>query len=326
MEEIDARSSLAHPFQTEPYAMLFNTDRTRSPYIVVAEDAKGLAAHWWGYFSRYREGLVPRSNAWARSGPVVREDLRDRRDEFFGPMLATLKRHVRQQRVGWIIFTSEALYGADCGEACRTQGFERHGLQTYLLDLMPSEEEMSKSLDQRARWSANKARKNGVSVGDAAADDDVRAYYRIYLETASFPGSNPPPEDVFLRGFNRLRDEKKARLVVAKHDGEVVAGSFFPCHAGFAAQNQHAVSAEARRLNAGSLLIWESMLSFKEAGFHTLDLVSVDVDPPEGSREAGVREFKSRFGGVLIDTPVYVYRSPALRAWRQLMGRLRSRR
>jgi hypothetical protein len=65
------------------------------------------------------------------------------------------------------------------------------------------------------------------------------------------------------------------------------------------------------------------MLSLKGAGVRYLDLVSVEVAPPEGSREAGVREFKSKWGGELLDTPVYQYRTLLLRAWRTVAGRLR---
>ena len=140
-------------------------------------------------------------------------------------------------------------------------------------------------------------------MSDAASDDDVRDYYRLYMETASVPGSGPPSSEQFVQGYRRLRDEGKARIILARQDGELVAGSFFPCHAGFAAQLQTALSEKGRRLNAGSLLLWESMLAFKADGFKTLDLVSVEVAPPEGSREAGVREFKGKWGGVLLDTP-----------------------
>ena len=323
MAEIDEASPLAHPFQAETFAALFNTDPDRPHYAIVAEDAAGLAAYWWGYFARYSDGLIPRSNAWVRSGPVVRVDLIDQRDRVLSLMLVELKRHLGRQGVGRAVFTSEALYAGTCDGECVAQGLRRYDLQTYLIDLTPPAEELLKSLDQRSRWASNKGRKNGVSVEDATSDDDVRAYYRLYMEMGSVPGSGPPSEEQFLRGFRRLRDEEKARIILARHDGRIVAGSFFPYHGGFAAQHQTALSTEGRKLNAGNLLLWESMLSFKNAGIRALDLISVEVAPPAGSRDAGVRDFKSRWGGQLLDTPVYLYSSPALRAWKAVMGRIR---
>jgi len=326
IEGIDEGSPLAHPFQTEAFAALFNTDPDRPRYVIIAEDAAGLAAYWWGYFARYSNGFVPRSNGWVRSGPVVRADLLDERDHILSLMLAEMKRHVGRQGIRRTIFTSEVFYAGTCDSECLTQGFHRNGLQTYLIDLTPSEDDLLKRIEPAGRWAANKARKNGVVVEDAASDDDVRAYYQLYMETGSVPGSGPPSEERFVSGFRRLRDEGKARIILARHEGELVAGSFFPCHAGLAAQHQTALSMQGRKLNAGSLLVWESMLSFKIAGFRALDLVSVEVAPPAGSREAGVREFKSKWGGQLLDTPVCQYSSPALRAWKAVTGLIRDRK
>jgi hypothetical protein len=323
---IDETSPLAHPFQTEPFVALFNTDPTRPYYAIVAEDGDGPVAYWWGYFARYKDGFLPRSTAWVRSGPVVRGDLIDQRDQICSLMLAELKKYVRQQKVGWILMTSEALYGAACEGASLAERFQRYDLQTYVIDLSPPEEELLKGISVRARRAANRARESGVVVEDATSDEDILSYYRVYLESGSVPGYRPPSDESFLRGFRRLHDSGKARIIVAKHDGQVVAGSFFPCHGGFAAQHQHALSAAGRRLNAGSLLIWESIRMFKEAGFSSLDLVSVEVAPPEGSREAGVRQFKSNWGGVLLDTPVYQYWSPARRLWRTIVKKSRGRK
>jgi len=41
--EIDRGSPLAHPFQTESFVALFNTDACRPHYAVIAEDGHGLA-------------------------------------------------------------------------------------------------------------------------------------------------------------------------------------------------------------------------------------------------------------------------------------------
>jgi hypothetical protein len=326
MADIDAGSPLVHPFQTELFVALFNTDPARPYYAIVAENGDGPVAYWWGYFARYKDGIFPRSTAWVRSGPVVRGDLIDQRDHICSLMLAELKRYVRQQKVGWILITSEALYGAECEAASLAERFQRFDLQTFLIDLTPPEEEVFKRVRARARRAANKARESGVVVQDATSDEDILSYYHIYLESGSAPGYSPPSDESFLRGFRRLHEAGRARIIVAKRDGQVVAGSFFPCHGGFAAQHQHAISAEGRKLNAGSLLIWESIRIFKEAGFSSLDLVSVDVMAPEGSREAGVRQFKSNWGGMLVDTPVYQYWSPVRRAWHTIMRRFRRRK
>lgn len=325
IREIDERSPLAHPFQTEPFAALLNTDPSRPPYAVIAENSEGLLAYSWGYFVRYRPPPLARSSAWVRSGPVIREDSLERRGELLPAMLAALKRHARSVGVGWIIFTSEALYGSSPAQPLLDAGFARRDLETYLLDLTRPAEEIWHRLDKGTRWAVNRANKNGVVVGDAESDEDVRSYHRLYCELSAVPGDGPPSEGQFVRGFRRMREESKGRLLLAKHGDEVVAGSFFPCNGGFSAQHQNAVSRQARSLKAGDLLIWRSMLLLKEAGCHTLDLVSAEVSPPPGSREEGVRRFKAKWGGQLLETPVYQYRSPLLRLWRTIARRIRLR-
>ncbi|MGA2284757.1 MAG: GNAT family N-acetyltransferase [Dehalococcoidia bacterium] len=323
LAEIEAASPLAHPFQTESCVALFNTDSWRPRFAVVATDDHGVAACWRGYFAPHSDGFFPRSTAWMKSMPVLRADLLDEREEVLTSLMAGLKRHMGRQGVGRAIFTSETLHDGLRDELFLSQGFRRRDLQTYLIDLTPSEDELWNKIEPAGRWAANKARKRGVAVEAIADDDDVRAYYRLYMETASVPGPGSPSEAQFVAGFRRLREERKARIMVARYEGRIVAGSFFPCHAGLAAQLQTAVSREGRKLNAGSLLLWESMLAFKRDGFGALDLVSVEVAPPEGSREAGVREFKSKWGGKLLDTPAYVYLSPATRLSKAAGDRLR---
>ncbi|MGD0114736.1 MAG: GNAT family N-acetyltransferase [Dehalococcoidia bacterium] len=321
--ELEAASPMAHPFQTDSFVALFNSDPSRSHFTLIAVDGQGVAASWRGYFAPHSDGLFPRSTAWMKSLPVLRPDLLDDRDTVLASLLAELKRHMGRQGVGHAIFTSETLHDGLCDETCLSQGFRRRDLQTYLIDLTPSEEELWQNIEPAGRWAANKARKRGVAVEQIAADEDVRAYYRLYMDTASVPGSGPPSEAQFVSGFRRLREEGKARILVARYEGRIVAGSFFPCHAGLAAQLQTAVGREGRKLNASSLLLWESMLAFKRDGFHSLDLVSVEVAPPEGSREAGVREFKSKWGGKLLDTPAYVYASSTTRLSQAAGERLR---
>lgn len=322
---VDERSPLAHPFQTESFASLFNTDPARRPYVVIARNSDGLLAYLWGYFVRYRPPPLARSSAWVRSGPVIRDDCLEHRPQLLPPMLEALKRHVRSRSVGWIIFTSEALYGPVLTPPLLDAGFARRDLETYLLDLTHPPDELWRRLDKGTRWAVNKAKKNGVTVGDAKSDEDVRSYYRLYRDLSAVPGDGPPSEEQFVHGFRRMWEQSKGRLLLAKHEDEVIAGSFFPCNGGFSAQHQNAVSPRARSLRAGDLLVWRSTMLFRDAGCHSLDLVSAEVAPPPGSREAGVRHFKAKWGGQRLETPVFQYWSPLLRLWRAVSRRLRSR-
>jgi hypothetical protein len=315
---LDRQSPFAHPFQTEAFCALANTDFSRSPYVIIAEDARGLAAYWWGYFVRYDAGLRHGSTAWARSGPVIRVDLVNNQSSLMREMLAVLKAHVRKQGIGWIIITSEALYGSRMEETCRSAGFSQSDLATFVVDLRPSLEEIWQGLDPRVRGSVRKARKNGVAIEEATSDADIRAYFRMDVEMATVPGEFRPPEEHFVSGCRGLSGKSQGRLLVAKHDEQLVAGSLILHHQGFAAQHAHAIYREGRSVRAGDLLVWQSLSAMKEFGCTRYDFVTVEVAPPPGSREAGVREFKAKWGGTLLKTPAYRYLSPMRRFWHKL--------
>ena len=320
MNELDLGSSFAHPFQTEAFSTLAHSDPSRSPHLIVAEDAQGLAAYWWAYFVRYRSVTRRGSAAWARSGPVIRVDLTGSQDLVFREMLAALKSHVRKQGVGWTVITSEPLYGPRMEEPCLAAGFGRRELATFVVDLRPPLDDLWSALDPRVRWSVNKAGKNGVTIEDPASDDDIREFYRLDVEMSSVPGELPAPEDQYVRECRSLLEKSQGRLLLAKHDGRLVAGSLILCHRGFAAQHQHAIYKAGRAVRAGDLLMWRSLVTMKELGCTRYDSVTVEAAPEAGSREEGVREFKAKWGGALVDTPTYSYRSLARRLWRSLRG------
>ena len=64
--------------------------------------------------------------------------------------------------------------------------------------------------------------------------------------------------------------------------------------------------------------IYPALRTLQEDG-----LVTVEVAPGPGSREEGVRQFKAKWRGTLVETPTYGYLSPALRLWRAVVGSVR---
>ncbi len=323
IDRLDQQSPLVHPYQTEAFAALSNTDPTRSPYVILAEDGQGLAAFWWGYFVRYVTRPWPRSAGWARSGPVVRPDLVEQRTGLATEMLSALKAHVRKRSVGWLVIPSEALYGPELEGVCSAEGFSRRDLATFVIDLTAPPEKIWKRIHRTARRNVNQAEEHGLVIEEATSDDDIRSFHALRSERGAAPGEPRFPEDHYLQGCRRLIQSSQGRLLVARQGGRLLAGSLLLCHGGFAAHHQHAACPEGRQLRAGDLLLWHSLLAMKDAGCSRYDMVTVEVAPPPGSREAGIRDFKQKWGGELVETPAYRYWSPARRVWRSLLARLR---
>jgi hypothetical protein len=88
-------------------------------------------------------------------------------------------------------------------------------------------------------------------------------------------------------GVARVEDEPKACVVNPR--------SRFGAHCLFAG------TADPHTPGAANLLQWEAMLRAKEHGAGLYDFVGVRLDPEPGSKYAGLFQFKTRFGGEVIE-------------------------
>jgi len=66
-----------------------------------------------------------------------------------------------------------------------------------------------------------------------------------------------------------------------------------------------ASSAEGFKFQAMPLLYWEIILFSKENGFNSFDLGGYDREAGEGEKTYNVNKFKERFGGQIVEQPIY---------------------
>jgi lipid II:glycine glycyltransferase (peptidoglycan interpeptide bridge formation enzyme) len=131
-----------------------------------------------------------------------------------------------------------------------------------------------------------------VIVGDS--DDQFEWLYgnhASHMEAHGYRGPSP----ALLRALrSHAPDEEKPRLVIARHDGQPVAGILLTVH-GKSATYLVGWSGDAgRRLRAHNLLLWRAIEQLKSAGIHWLDLGGINTDAP------GVASFKRGMGGELV--------------------------
>src|SRR5207249_10001549 len=82
----------------------------------------------------------------------------------------------------------------------------------------------------RITWAVNKAAKAGVRVRDAETDDELRSWYRLYLETMREKAVPPRPYRFFKTMWDVLRPQAMLRLLLAEQQGRLLAGSIFLCY------------------------------------------------------------------------------------------------
>jgi len=125
-------------------------------------------------------------------------------------------------------------------------------------------------------------------VGDSL--DDLRAYYRLYLETMRGHGSPAHSFGFFRTLWEQLHDDGNLRLGMISHDGSLING-IIDLSMGSTVYQWGVVSDyDYRDLNGGSLLLWKSLERAAQAGYDTYEFGRTR----EGS---GVYTFKKSFGG-----------------------------
>lgn len=167
---------------------------------------------------------------------------------------------------------------------------------TVLVDLSPTEDELWSGLKGRNRTTIRKARSEGVSIewGRHLADEA----YALCARTMARSELGFPSPGQFHAMVERLGDA--IDIGVARTDDVAKAAVINPWSR-FGAHCLFAGTADTPAFGAANLLQWEAMLRAREAGARIYDFVGVRVNPEPGSKYAGLRQFKTRFGGEVVE-------------------------
>jgi hypothetical protein len=103
---------------------------------------------------------------------------------------------------------------------------------SYLLELPSRTEDLrfgNSRNHARIMYSVRKARQSGLEVEEAETEQELRAWYVLYLETMRQHTVPPTPYRFFASAWARLRPAGQLRLLLARHrdEGRLFAGSLF---------------------------------------------------------------------------------------------------
>lgn len=189
---------------------------------------------------------------------------------------------------------------------------------TLMIDLTVSLETLLRRMHPKTRYNIRLAHKKGVEVvrGDRR---DLPTFVRMMRETAQRQGFGVRPYAYYRDVLAFLGDN--AELLLAKHEGEVLAGIIVAKFNGEAVYLYGASSGHKRNLMPAYLLQWEAIRRAQEQGLTRYDLWAVPPDLaqlartlPDGETAAslpparphrrgdlwGVYRFKRGFGGRLV--------------------------
>jgi hypothetical protein len=169
--------------------------------------------------------------------------------------------------------------------------------RTYVLELPDDAGDLrfgSSRSHGAIKRAVQKAIRGGVSVRQAEHESELRAWYRLYLDTMRVHAHPPRPYAFFQAMWDLLRPRGMMRLLLAEQTGRpqsrVLAGSIFFMF------GQSVVYGFNGRLESGlsvrpnDLLHWRAIHDAAEDGFRFYDLGEV-----EDSQE-GLARFKAKWG------------------------------
>ena len=186
----------------------------------------------------------------------------------------------------------------------------------------------------RVNWAVNKAIKLGLEVRDAQSEEDLEAWYQLYLLTMRHIAVPPRPYRFFQSLWSALRPTGQLRLLLAEQNAEqssngqkrLVAGSILLQFGQTVFYAFTGCAPEDFNLHPHDILQIEAIRSACKSGFRWYDFGEVTED------HESLAQFKTKWGGDPKQLYRYYYPAPvqsasveagrlsgfARKLWRQL--------
>ena len=304
-----AQSDSAHPLQTAAFTR-FAQASSAEPFVILATDTKGLLGYWFGFFETERNRPRWLFKQVMRSGPVLRPGLQPAPER---SLLSTFVLRAEDHGVATgatrIVVTSETGYGARLDGTMLELGYAHEAAwATYVCDLTRPIDSIWDGLDGKVKRSIKTSERRGVTVSVSNDSSDLNAFAALLGTTLRAGGMPVPLATDYAARCIAMANAGFAYAIIARCEDRVVGGKL-EIAAGDAVLSFH-TAAEKSNLRCGDLLAWKEIEIAHARGYRSLDLLSVDLATETDPKQEGIRSFKAKWGGDLIETPVYTRRLP----------------
>ncbi|MGI8827550.1 MAG: lipid II:glycine glycyltransferase FemX [Chloroflexota bacterium] len=170
---------------------------------------------------------------------------------------------------------------------------------TIWVDLTAPEEEILAGQKQKTRYNTRLALRKGVTVSSATARD-LAPWYDMYSLTAQRDGFSIHSRDYYRLLLQTLQPRGMATLLLAHHEGDLLAGIIVFSFGREAQYMYGASSNHKRNLMAPYAVQWEGMRWGKEHGAEVYDLWGIPDRLEENEELWGVYRHKRGYGGEVV--------------------------
>jgi hypothetical protein len=165
--------------------------------------------------------------------------------------------------------------------------------KAFTLTLAPRIEDLHLGTSRnkaRIKWAIRKAKRLGVTVRRAETHEDLRIWYRLYLETMRKAALPPRSFRFFDVMWSSLQPTGLMRLLLAQIDGRVAAGSIYLMYGKTVFYAFNGCRRSDLLLRPNDVIQWRAIEDFCDEGFRFYDLGEVSLG------NFGLAEFKAKWG------------------------------
>ncbi|SEH05327.1 lipid II:glycine glycyltransferase FemX [Candidatus Venteria ishoeyi] len=177
-----------------------------------------------------------------------------------------------------------------------------------LLVHLTNHQSLWKELHESKRRQVKKSQRNGLVVEPCSGEIELTDFYSIVQNLYKNRVKKPYPNYAFFLNFYKeLQLKRKAVILIAKWKGQVVGGMLCPYIEGETIYEWYIAGQDRDNVKNGIypsvLLTWSAIEYGLKHGFKTFDFMGAG----NPSIPYGVRDFKKRFGGELVNAGRYIY-------------------
>jgi lipid II:glycine glycyltransferase (peptidoglycan interpeptide bridge formation enzyme) len=241
-------------------------------------------------------------------GPIIQSDDQAIQLKLFTRYLDAVEETCRRQKIDKVKSTgfnhTNPLRNSDSFKSILSQrGFTVSQWGTYLLDLTPDIDKIFGKLDHHIRGRIRKADESQVTVSEVQTEEEFQECFINTFNNLQLLNGRPERPDTSFLGFWQERKSTCYHPLIAKAaDGEIVGvlGSY-RCN-GVSIEITSAIHPRCytEKLPAQDLLHWHQIRLAKEDGSNYFDFAGVNPNPTN-SKEAGIKNFKSKWGGQYLE-------------------------
>jgi CelD/BcsL family acetyltransferase involved in cellulose biosynthesis len=214
---------------------------------------------------------------------------------------------LQQLRVDYVGFRPSMPLSRDCLE---DKGYTVRELQTFVVSLSLDAQQLWQNLKSECRTAVRRARKNKVRIEEARDKDFLDVYYRMLEDTYGKANRRPPlSAQDYGTVWDILRPLARIKVLLARHEDQVVAGIIFLQFDGKIYYWDGASFRAYYRLSPNNLLHWTLIKWGADNGLALYDMLGANIP--------NIARFKKSFGGELRSY-THVYKDVT---WRTRVGR-----